>query len=84
MDFQDTPEEAEFRAEANAFLSKHLQPKDGNAIRERGDDFLKRAKEWQKTKAEGGFRPNYLAQRNWWPRRHPDATGDLESGRIQF
>ena len=38
MDFQDSPEEAKFRAEANAFLSKHLQPKDGNAIRERGDD----------------------------------------------
>ncbi len=56
MDFNDTPEEAAFRAEANAFLSKHLQPKeDGNSIRERGGDYLTRAKAWQKTKAEGGF-----------------------------
>ncbi len=45
MDFNDTPEEAAFRAEANAFLSKHLQPKeDGNSIRERGGDYLTRAK----------------------------------------
>ncbi|VAV87334.1 Acyl-CoA dehydrogenase, long-chain specific [hydrothermal vent metagenome] len=55
MDFQDSPEEAEFRAEARAFLSKHLQSKGGNSPRERGDDYMKRAKDWQKIKAEGGF-----------------------------
>ena len=55
MNFDDTPEEAEFRAEAHAFLSKHLQSKDGNNARERGSDYLKRAKEWQKIKAAGGF-----------------------------
>ena len=27
MDFNDTKEEAEFRAEARAFLGKHLEPK---------------------------------------------------------
>ena len=26
MDFNDTPEEAAFRAEAHAFLSEHLKP----------------------------------------------------------
>jgi alkylation response protein AidB-like acyl-CoA dehydrogenase len=56
MDFNDTKEEAEFRAEARSFLEKHLKPKDANSPRRpTGEDFLKRAKEWQKTKAEGGF-----------------------------
>ncbi|VWX60997.1 acyl-CoA dehydrogenase family protein [Sphingorhabdus sp. 109] len=56
MDFNDTPEEAEFRAEANAFLSQHLKPKTPGALRSVGrEDFLERAKAWQKTKAEGGF-----------------------------
>jgi len=56
MDFNDTPEEAEFRAEARAFLSQHLKPKTPSALRSGGrEDFLIRAKAWQKTKAEGGF-----------------------------
>ena len=56
MDFQDTPEEAEFRAEANAFLSKHLKPKNSAAFaNKRKGDGLQRAKDWQKLKAEGGF-----------------------------
>ena len=56
MDFNDTPEEAEFRAEAHAFLSQHLKPKTPGALRSGGrEDFLERAKAWQKTKAEGGF-----------------------------
>lgn len=56
MDFNDTKEEAEFRVEARSFLEKHLKPKDANSPRRpSGEDFLKRAKEWQKTKAEGGF-----------------------------
>ncbi|SIN59824.1 Acyl-CoA dehydrogenase [Parasphingorhabdus marina DSM 22363] len=56
MDFKDSPEEAEFRAEANAFLSQHLQPKVANGIRPGNrDDFLKRAKDWQKIKAENRF-----------------------------
>ena len=56
MDFNDTPEEAEFRAEAHAFISKHLEPKSSaSGRRERGDDFMKRAKAWQKAKAEAGY-----------------------------
>ena len=56
MDFNDTPEEAEFRAEARAFLSQHLKPKTPGALRSGGrEDFLARAKAWQKTKAQGGF-----------------------------
>ena len=56
MDFNDTPEEAEFRAEARAFLSRHLKPKTPGALRSGGrEDFIARAKAWQKTKAEGQF-----------------------------
>ena len=56
MDFNDTPEEAEFRAEAHAFLSQHLKAKTPGALRSGGrEDFLVRAKAWQKIKAEGGF-----------------------------
>lgn len=57
MDFNDTPEEAEFRAEARAFLEQHLEPKNakGAGRREARKDGLGRAKSWQKTKAENRF-----------------------------
>ena len=55
MDFNDTAEEAEFRKEAHGFLSQHLKPKAGATSRERGDEFMKRAKAWQKTKATSGY-----------------------------
>ncbi len=65
MDFNDTPEEAAFRAEARAFLKANLPEKKQAGGRERGEEFLKRAKAWQKTKAQGGF-----AQITW-----PKAVG---------
>ncbi|MEQ9436969.1 acyl-CoA dehydrogenase family protein [Hyphomonas sp.] len=56
MDFNDTKEEAEFRAEARAFLDKHLEPKTGARPRAgSGKDALQRAKDWQKIKAENRF-----------------------------
>ncbi|MEH6410111.1 MAG: acyl-CoA dehydrogenase family protein, partial [Hyphomonas sp.] len=56
MDFNDTKEEAEFRAEARAFLDKHLEPKTGARPRPgSGKDALQRAKDWQKIKAENKF-----------------------------
>lgn len=55
MDFNDTQEEAEFRAEANAFLTQHLNPKSQASPRERGEEFMQRAKAWQKTKAMSGY-----------------------------
>ncbi len=57
MDFNDTPEEAEFRAEVRAFLDKHLEPKGQKPLRQRisGEDFMRRAKDWQATKADNGF-----------------------------
>lgn len=58
MDFNDTKEEAEFRAEARAFLEKVLEPKGkGPDLRSRlsGSDFMKAAKDWQDKKADAGF-----------------------------
>ena len=57
MDFNDTDEEAEFRDEAHAFLSKHLKPKDG-VTRNKwglGKEFLVAAKDWQAKKADNGY-----------------------------
>lgn len=60
MNFDDTPQEAEFRAKARAFLDKHLKRLDPNAPG--GDEFEKetqddiaRAKRWQATKFDAGW-----------------------------
>jgi len=55
MDFNDTPEEAAFRAEARAFLDKHLKPKGSEPASRNRANMLEKAKAWQKTKAENKF-----------------------------
>ena len=59
MDFQDTPQEASFRAEVRAFLEKNAEPKtESNAVlrgRYAGEELLDKAKAWQRKKAEAGF-----------------------------
>ena len=60
MDFNDTKAEAEFRAEARAFLTKHMKPlgpgEANNMLAERDDpDTIKRAKAWQATKKDNGW-----------------------------
>jgi alkylation response protein AidB-like acyl-CoA dehydrogenase len=59
MDFDDTPEEAGFRAEARAFLDSHCKRKDRSRAAPRYGDVdaagLARAKAWQAQKAEAGF-----------------------------
>ena len=57
MDFNDTPEEAAFRAEARAFLDKHLTLKSANKIASSRDrvKLLDKAKQWQATKAKAGY-----------------------------
>jgi len=60
MDFKDTPEEAEFRAQVKAWLAKNA-PKfaqSGANVRREEDDSpenIKVAKEWQALKAEAGY-----------------------------
>ncbi len=57
MDFNDTPEEAEFRAEARSFIEKHLEPKGATPMRQTmsGADFMVAAKKWQAAKAAEGY-----------------------------
>jgi len=60
VDFEDTPEEAEFRAGARAFLDKHSKPKTpgtGMVYRAGNEDpeYRAQAKAWQAKKAEAGY-----------------------------
>ncbi|MGE0829266.1 MAG: acyl-CoA dehydrogenase family protein, partial [Hyphomonadaceae bacterium] len=57
MDFNDTPEEAAFRAEARKFLEATCEPKAAGLTDHRLADaaFVKIAKAYQKKKAEAGF-----------------------------
>lgn len=58
MDFNDSPEEAAFRAKARAFLEKTVKPKgDDKPLAQEldGKAFLNAAKAYQKKKAEAGF-----------------------------
>ncbi|MCP5055265.1 MAG: acyl-CoA dehydrogenase [bacterium] len=61
MDFDDTPQEAEFRKKARAFLEQHLEPLNPDEIApslmaEREDDeAIERSKAWQATKYDNGW-----------------------------
>ncbi len=59
MDFNDTPAEAEFRAQVRAWLEGEAKPKSEaagyNRARWSEADALKRAKEWQAKKAAKGY-----------------------------
>lgn len=59
MDFNDTPEEAAFRARARAFLAQHVKPKgsDNETLQKRLSEaeYLAAAKAYQHAKAQAGF-----------------------------
>ena len=60
MDFEDTPEEAAFRAEARAFLEANAERRKPGAVEgyRRGQDVpgaMERAKTFQRKKADAGF-----------------------------
>jgi alkylation response protein AidB-like acyl-CoA dehydrogenase len=61
MDFDDTPQEAAFRARARAWLEKHARPRGadssgGDPLRERDDpNSIRAAKAWQATKFDAGW-----------------------------
>ena len=63
MNFDDTPQEAKFRAEARAWIDanapKNLEPELSQPtvgrIRLKGSDILTESKKWQKKKAESGW-----------------------------
>ena len=60
MDFEDSPEEAAFRAEVRAWLDANAKPKvkreHSDPMDERSDPAaMKKAREWQKTRADKGY-----------------------------
>ncbi len=59
MDFEDTPDEAAFRARAHAFLDSHAKKRDGAGMiyRAGSEDpsFRNEAKAWQAKKANAGY-----------------------------
>ena len=59
MDLEDTPQEAEFRARARAFLDANAEPRKtaaaGDRTFEPNSPALERARAWQAKKAEAGF-----------------------------
>lgn len=59
MDFNDTPEEAAFRAKAQAFMIAHARPKGGDkeTLQKRlsESEYMAAAKAYQNAKAENGF-----------------------------
>ena len=61
MNFDDTPQEAAFRAKARAFLEQQMQPVNPdetqpNLLGEREDaEAIQRAKDWQATKFDNGW-----------------------------
>jgi alkylation response protein AidB-like acyl-CoA dehydrogenase len=73
MDFSDTAEEAEFRAEAQAFLAANakLRPQGSDAYRSRAfnHEDVRRSKEWQATKAKAGFAGFH------WPKKYGGREG---------
>ncbi|HVR29967.1 MAG TPA: acyl-CoA dehydrogenase family protein, partial [Thermoanaerobaculia bacterium] len=73
MDFNDSPQEAEFRGECRAFLERNAKRSDGapGVWRWQGkmslDDAVARAKEWQGKKSDAGFACIH------WPKEHGGA-----------
>ena len=56
MNFDDTPQEAEFRAEARAFLSSNATLKSAAGPRkETEEEHVQRARVWQKLKSDNGW-----------------------------
>ena len=60
MDFNDTPQEAEFRKRARAFLEAHLTPLDPDEtphglLDSEDDSQVQKAKDWQATKFDNGW-----------------------------
>ncbi len=73
MDFNDTPEEAAFRAEVRAFLDAHAPLKSAEArtyrSRELNAEDVRLSRQWQATKAAAGFAGIH------WPRKYGGRDG---------
>ena len=79
MDFNDTPEEAAYRAKARAWLEANA-PKHARRCRRRPTTWPG-AKAWQAQEGRRRLRLHHLAQGMGRRRRHADPAGDLRPGR---
>jgi len=77
MDFEDTPQEAEFRTEVRKWLSNNATLRSETRVRSRNDydpkEELKRAKTWQAKKADAGYA---FIQ---WPREYGGRDSTMEA-----
>src|SRR5437016_11174358 len=80
MDFDDTPEEKEFRDEARAWLQAHARAKkpgelsSGPTFYDYDEEFVAQGKAWQRTLFEGGWAgiawPRQFGGRGGTPMQH--------------
>ena len=88
MDFNDTPEEAKFRAEVRAWLEANAKPKDpskaraGRSNKAEADRLASARLAGQKSRSR--LRRHYLADRVWRSGRLTDPICHLFAGRIEF
>ena len=80
MDFEDTPEEAAFRAEARAFLEANAERRKPGAVLQDAPGAMERAKSFQRRKADAGFVRHPLAEGMGRPRRHANPKRHLQPG----
>ena len=80
MDFDDTPEEAAFRAEARAWLDDHATLRTGNEqatmAKASEDGHVERCREWQRTLYDGGWAGIT------WPKEYGGRGGTSNEARI--
>ena len=55
MDFNDTPQEAEYRAKVRAWIAEAAKEYEGLPEPKSQDEFVARQKSWQKKKYEAGY-----------------------------
>ncbi|HCS28182.1 MAG TPA: acyl-CoA dehydrogenase, partial [Spongiibacteraceae bacterium] len=55
MDFKDSPEQAEFRAEVQAWLKANAKPKTKDTVRGSQENRYKEAKAWYKKVFDAGY-----------------------------
>src|SRR6201989_1600313 len=89
MNFDDTPQEAAFRAEAKAWISANAPKQYEEELRKsslgrtqlKGANILQVAKAWQKKKADAGWACLHWPKEYGGPGASPIQAGVLEHGR---
>ena len=94
MDFNDNPKEAEFRSQVREFLDKNAQKRSDVSLtgssagapetvsgEDAAKEALKKAKEWQKKKAEAGLAAIFMAKRIRWIWWHSNRASNLSTRR---